>query len=92
VQYAKLAKPFRDQSPEQLKQALKTQKANCGLIATKPPIATSEAKIDSRGALQLRGYFDTRPSRLSYELDFLSLRGEWKPLKLNVHVKPPEEK
>jgi len=96
VLHAKLAKPFRDQfTPDQLKQAFKTfadQKVDWGLIATKPPIPTSEAKIDSRGALQLRGYFDTKPSRLSYELDFVPSEGELKPLKLNVNVKPPNEK
>jgi hypothetical protein len=96
VLHAKLAKPFREQfTPEQLKQAFKTfadQKVDWGLIATKPPTATSDAKIDSRGALQLRGYFDTKPSRLTYELDFLPSEGEWKPLKLNVDVKPPAEK
>lgn len=81
VLHAELAKPFRDQfTPEQLKQAFKTfadQKPDWGLIATKPPIASSEAKIDSRGGLKLRHYFDTRPNRLSYELDFLSSVGEW---------------
>ena len=63
-------------------------KINFGLIAAKPPVATSELVIDKRGALILRGYFDTTPSRLIYELDFLPLDGEWKPIKLNVNLKP----
>ncbi|MGA2565768.1 MAG: hypothetical protein ABSF41_02950 [Pseudolabrys sp.] len=96
VLHAKLAKPFRDQfSPDRLKQAFKSfadQKIDFGLIATKPPVATSESKIDSRGALLLRGYFDTRPSRVLYDLDFLTSEGEWKPVKLNVDVKPLKEK
>jgi len=96
VLHAKLAKPFRDQfSPDRLKQAFKSfadQKIDWGLIATKPPVATSESKIDSRGALLLRGYFDTRPSRVTYDLDFLPSGGEWKPIKLNVDVKPLEGK
>ncbi|HTT47241.1 MAG TPA: hypothetical protein VMG39_04465 [Pseudolabrys sp.] len=96
VLHAKLAKPFRDQfSPDRLKQAFKSfadQKIDWGLIATKPPVATSESKIDSRGALLLRGYFDTRPSRVTYDLDFLPSEGEWKPIKLNVDVKPLEGK
>jgi hypothetical protein len=95
VLHAKLAKPFRDQfSPERLKQAFKTiadQKLDYGLIAARPPVATAEATIDKRGALLLRGYFDTRPSRLSYELDFLPSEGEWKPIKLNIDIKPVDK-
>lgn len=91
VLQAKIAKPFRDQfSPDRLKQVFKefaTKKIDFGLIAAKPPVARSPAVIDNRGALQLRGYFDTRPSRVIYELDFLPSEGEWKPIKLNVDLK-----
>jgi len=95
VLHAKLAKPFRDQfSPDRLKQSFKTfaeQKADWGLISAKAPIATADATIDKRGALLLRGYFDTSPSRLTYDLDFVPSEGEWKPIKLHVKVKPPGE-
>ena len=91
VLQAKIAKPFRDQfSPDRLKQVFKefaAKKIDFGLIAAKPPVASSPAVIDNRGALQLRGYFDTRPSRVIYELDFLPSEGEWKPIKLNVDLK-----
>jgi len=94
VLHAKLAKPFREQfTPERLKQVFKPfadQKLDFGLIAAKTPVATAAATIDARGALLLRGYFDTRPSRLNYELDFLPSEGEWKPIKLNINVKPVE--
>ncbi len=96
VLHAKLAKVFRDQiSPDGLQKGFKPfadQKVDFGLIATKPPIASTEATIDSRGALVLRGYFDTAPSRVTYELDFLPSEGLWKPIMLNVRVKPPNEK
>jgi len=96
VLHAKLAKPFREQfSAERLKKIFKSfsdKKIDYGIIATKPAIASSESKIDNRGALILRGYFDTKPSRVSYELDFVPSEGEWKPIKLNVHVKPAGEK
>ena len=95
VLHAKLAKPFREQfSPDRLKQLFKSfadKNVDWGLIAAKPPIATSESKIDKRGALLLRGYFDTEPSRLLYELDFLPSEGEWKPIRLYVNVKPENE-
>jgi len=58
------------------------------IVAAKPPIPTKEAQIDERGALALRGYFDAGSSRVAYELDFLSSEGEWKPIRLNVNVKP----
>lgn len=95
VLHAKLAKPFRDQfSPERLKQVFKTfadQKADWGVISAKPPVPTAEATIDKRGVLLLRGYFDTSPSRVTYDLDFLPSEGEWKPVKLHVKVRPPNE-
>ena len=95
VLHARLAKPFREQfTPERLKQGFKSfvdQKIDWQMIAAKSPIATAEASIDKRGALLLRGYFDTTPNRLSYDLDFIPSEGEWKPLKINVKVKPPGE-
>lgn len=94
VLHAKLAKPFRDQfNPDKLKQVFKgfaDQKVDYAVIAAKTPIATSETKIDNRGALIMRGYFDTTPNRVIYELDFLPSEGEWKPIKLNVNLKRPE--
>lgn len=94
VLHAKLAKPFRDQfTPERLKAVFKgfaDQHVDFALIAAMPPVPGEAATIDKRGALLLRGHFETRPSRLSYELDFLPSEGEWKPIKLNVNVKPSE--
>ncbi len=94
VLHAKLAKPFRDKySPDQLKQSFKhfaDQKIDWGLIAAKPPVA-KEALIDKRGALVLRGYFDTTPSRLNYDLEFVPSEGEWKPVLLHVTIKPASE-
>ena len=94
VLHAKLAKQFRDQiTPDKLKLAFKSfadQKIDWDLIAAKAPVAMSEAKIDNRGALILRGYFDTRPSRVNYELDFMISEREWKPITLNVKLKKPE--
>ena len=96
VLHAKLAKVFRDQiTPDGLKKGFKPfadQKVDFGFISAKPPIASVEAKLDNRGALLLRGSFDTAPSRVTYELDFLPSEGLWKPIMLNVRAKPPNEK
>ncbi len=94
VLHAKLAKPFRDQfNPDKLKQAFKSfadQKVDLGIVAAKQPIAATPTKIDNRGALVVRGYFDTAPSRVLYELDFVPSEGEWKPLMIHVNVKKPD--
>ena len=96
VMHAKLAKPFRDKfSPDQLKKAFKSfidQKIDLAPIVLKPPVATTETKIDGRGALQLRGYFDTAPSRVLYEIDFVPSESEWKPIALDVKVRAAGEK
>lgn len=93
VLHAKGAKPFREQfSPDRLKQNFQSfvdKKVDWSVIAAKQPITTSESKIDNRGALLLRGYFDTKPRRLIYELDFLSSKGKWKPIRLYVNVTSP---
>lgn len=93
VLHAKLAKAFRDKiSPDRLKQEFKVfadQKADLGLIAAMPPVASSEATINvARGSLELRGYFATKPARLTYELDFLPSEGQWKPALIDVRIKP----
>jgi hypothetical protein len=96
VMHARLAKLFRDRiSPERLKAAFKVfneQKINLALIVAMPPVATSAPKINQHGALVLQGYFDTKPSRLTYELYFLPSEGEWKLAEIDVKVRPAEAK
>lgn len=92
VLHAKLAKPFREQfDPNRLKQAFKSfadQKIDMAAIAARQPIAAGDAQIDNRGALLLRGRFDAGRSRVVYALDFLPSEGAWKPVSLQVDVKP----
>jgi hypothetical protein len=53
------------------------------------PVASSEATINvARGSLELRGYFATKPSRVTYEIDFLPSEGQWKPALIDVRIKP----
>jgi len=96
VLHAKLAKPFRTQfSPDKLKAGFKgfaDQQIDLSVVAIKTPVASTPSKIDDRGVLQLRGYFDTQPSRVHYELDFLVTEEEWKPISINVRVRPASEK
>lgn len=94
VLHARLAKAFRDKvTPDGLKAAFKVfadQKADLGLISAMAPFVSSEAKINAaRGSLELRGSFATKPSRVTYELDFLPSEGEWKPALIDVRIRPP---
>lgn len=96
VLHAKLSKQFRDQfSPERLKEVFKPfvdQKIDIDLIAAKPPIPAKVGEVDDRGVLSLSGHFDTKPSHVFYDLGYVMSDGEWRPIKINVNVKPPESK
>jgi hypothetical protein len=35
----------------------------------------------------LYGYFDTKPSRLNFQLEFIRSDGDWKAIKINVDLK-----
>jgi hypothetical protein len=91
VLHAKLSKPFRDKfSPERLKEAFKVfheKRIDFDLIAAKQPIASKPAQVNDNGVLMLHGHFDTTPSRLYYELDYIMSDGEWKPIRINVRLK-----
>jgi len=89
VMHAKMAKPFRDKfGADALKQAFKVfAGGHIDLIAAKPIVPTSEAKFNNNGWLMLRGYFDTAPTRLNYELDFAVSEGEWKLINIDVKIK-----
>jgi hypothetical protein len=93
VLHAKLSKPFRDQfPPERLKEAFKEFNAkniDFDIIAAKPPVSSQEPSVSDQGVLKLYGYFDTSPSRVYYELEYIMSDGEWKPTKINVNLKKP---
>jgi hypothetical protein len=96
VLHAKLSKQFREQfPPERLKEVFKPfvdQKIDFDIIAAKTPIADKEAEVDDRGVLALVGHFDTTPSHVFYDLAYVRSDGEWRPIKINVNVRPPEAK
>jgi hypothetical protein len=91
VLHAKLSKPFRDAfSPDRLKEVFKVfhdKRIDFDLIVAKPPIASKPATVNDNGVLLLHGHFDTTPSRVHYELDYILSDGEWKPIRINVQLK-----
>ncbi|HWV42370.1 hypothetical protein [Pseudorhodoplanes sp.] len=96
VLHAKLSKQFREQfPPERLKQVFKPfveQKIDIEQIASKSPIPGKPAEVDERGVLSLTGHFDIKPSNVFYDLGYVMSEGTWKPIKINVNVRPPEKK
>lgn len=95
VFHAKLSKPFREQfSPDRLKQAFKSfsdQSIDFEIIAALKPTLTGDPAVDDRGALLLRGYFETSPNRVTFLLDFIQSDGDWKLININVKVRPAGE-
>src|ERR1051325_6600410 len=91
VFHAKLSKPFRDQfAPEKLADIFKEfrdKHIDFDIVAAKKPINAEEPKVDDRGVLSIKGYFDTTPSRVNYDLAFIMSDGEWKLIKIDVNVK-----
>ncbi|WP_409723364.1 hypothetical protein [Pseudorhodoplanes sp.] len=96
VLHARLSKQFRDQfPPERLKEVFKPfveQKIDIETIAVKVPIPAKNAAVDERGVLSLVGHFDIMPSHVFYDLAYVMSEGDWKPIKINVNVRPPDQK
>jgi hypothetical protein len=96
VLHAKLSKPFRDTfSPEQLKETFRIfaqRHVDLKIVAAKSPISVQEPSVTENGILLLYGYFDTIPSHVYYELEFIMSDGDWKPIRIDVQIKKPEEK
>jgi hypothetical protein len=95
VFHAKLSKPFRDQfPPEKLAEIFKEfrdKRIDFDIIVAKKPIITEEPKISGNGVLSIKGYFDTTPTRVNYDLAFVRSEGEWKLIKVDVDVKRPDK-
>ena len=95
VFHAKLSKPFRDQfTPEKLAQVFKEfrdKRIDFDIIAAKRPVSIEEPKISDNGVLSIKGFFETTPSRVNYDLAFVMSDGEWKLIKVDVDVKRPDK-
>jgi len=92
VLHARLSEPFRKQfSPDRLKATFKEfsdKNVDIDIVTAMVPAYDQPPYIDPDGKLVLRGYFPTEPSRVSFEMDFVSGEGEWKLIRINVKVGP----
>ena len=93
VFHAKLSKPFRDQfPPDKLADIFKefrNKRIDFDIIAAKRPVSTEEPKVGDNNVLSIKGYFDTPPTRVNYDLAFIMSEGEWRLIKVDVDVKKP---
>ena len=92
VLHARLSEPFRKQyTPDRLKATFKEfseKNVDVDIVTAMTPTYEQPPYIDSEGKLILRGFFPTEPSRVSFEMDFVSGEGEWKLIRINVRVGP----
>ncbi|MGY4423610.1 hypothetical protein ACVWY2_006059 [Bradyrhizobium sp. JR6.1] len=90
VFHAKISKPFRDQfSPDKLKTIFKDlvdKHAVFDAVVAKPIVLDEDAKIDDKGALRLKGHFDTTPKQVKYQLGFIPSDGAWKLSGISIDI------
>lgn len=96
VWHTTLSRPFRQQfSAERLKETFKAfhdQDIDLAPILAQPPKLSEPARIDQEGALLLKGTFETRPSRVLFDLRLLPAEGDWKLISIHVNVEPADDK
>lgn len=92
VWHATLSRPFRQQfTPERLKTAFKAfhdQQIDIAPVLAQVPNLSEPARIDHEGALVLKGVFETRPSRVIFDIKLLPAEGDWKLISIHVNVLP----
>jgi len=92
VWHATLSRPFRQQfTPERLKTAFKAfheQQIDIAPVLAQAPILSEPARIDHEGGLVLKGVFETRPSRVIFDMKLLPAEGDWKLISIHVNVLP----
>ncbi|MEZ5910481.1 MAG: hypothetical protein R3D31_16905 [Hyphomicrobiaceae bacterium] len=94
VFWARLSKVFRDQYPvERFKEIFKAfhdQKIDIGPIVVEDVVLTTPPSIGADGVLAVIGVFETRPSRVYFDLGYIRSDGDWRLIHINVNVKPAE--
>jgi hypothetical protein len=92
VWHATLSRPFRQEfTADRLKTAFKAfhdQQIDLAPVLAQVPILSEPARIDKEGALLLKGAFETRPSRVLFDLKLLPADGDWKLVSIHVNVVP----
>ena len=94
VFHARLSEPFRKQyTPDRLNATFKEfqeKNVDIDIVTAMTPTYDQPPYVDTEGKLIVRGFFPTEPSRVSFEMDFVSGEGEWKLIRINVRVGPAQ--
>ena len=90
------SRPFSEQlPPEKLSEVFKTfrdQDIDISAITAFKPVEEPAPFIDSKGLLQMTGYFETSPSYVAYDMSFIGTNdGGWRMIAINVRLAPPAE-
>jgi hypothetical protein len=92
VFHARLSKPFRQLfSPRDLRKAFKEfadKSIDLDIVAALTPVYAEPPAVDEKGKLLLKGYFATEPTRVNFDMEFIPSDGEWRLLRIHVHVGP----
>ena len=92
VFHARLSEPFRKQyTPAKLKDTFKEfneKNVDIDIVTAMTPTFDQPPYVDKEGRLVLKGFFPTEPTRVAFEMDFLSAEGDWKLIKINVKLGP----
>ena len=92
VFHARLSKPFRQLfSPRDLQKAFKEfadKSIDLDIVAALTPVYAEPPSVDPAGKLLLKGYFATEPTRVNFDMAFIPSEGEWRLLRIHVHVGP----
>ncbi|HUC60863.1 MAG TPA: hypothetical protein VMF53_02815 [Alphaproteobacteria bacterium] len=88
VLLASSAKPFRDQfTAEKLTAIFKPfrdKNVDIKMVVGMAMKPTGAPEINNDGVLRLRGYFETKPKHVVYDLKFIQSDGVWKPIGIHV--------
>jgi hypothetical protein len=90
--HATLARAFREQyGPDRLKTIFKSfvdGKIDIRPIEKLDPVFTKGPILGDGGALQLAGYYATKPSQVRFDLSYVNEGGTWRLTSINVRVAP----
>lgn len=92
VFHARLSKPFRQLfSPRDLRRAFKEfadKSIDLDIVAALTPVYAEPPVVDSEDKLSIKGYFATEPTLVNFDMAFIPSDGEWRLLRIHVHVGP----
>lgn len=79
----------QETTPEKLRETFQDfvdKKVDLSPIENLQPRLTPPDALSSAGFLVVKGHYPTQPSRLSFELEYVQERGEWKMVAIGVNV------